>query len=99
MGKVVICGVDTSELPKINENQSVELLKKIASGDMNAREEFIVSNMRLVLSVIKRFWAKKANSDDVFQAGMIGLIKAIDNFNLDVGVRFSTYAVPMVFVR
>lgn len=96
MGKVVICGVDTSELPKINENQSVELLKKIASGDMNAREEFIVSNMRLVLSVIKRFWAKKANSDDVFQAGMIGLIKAIDNFNLDVGVRFSTYAVPMI---
>ena len=81
MSKVVICGVDTSTLPKITEKQSAELLKRIACGDENAREEFIVSNMRLVLSVIKRFWAKKANSDDVFQAGMIGLLKAVDNFN------------------
>ena len=96
MSKVVICGVDTSTLPKITEKQSAELLKRIACGDENAREEFIVSNMRLVLSVIKRFWAKKANSDDVFQAGMIGLLKAVDNFNLSVGVKFSTYAVPMI---
>ena len=96
MSKVVICGVDTSSLPKITEKQSVELLKKIAAGDADAREEFTVCNMRLVLSVIKRFWAKRANSDDVFQAGMIGLIKAIDNFDLKVGVRFSTYAVPMI---
>lgn len=96
MSKVVICGVDTSTLPKIKEEESVALLKKIADGDKGAREYFIVANMRLVLSVIKRFWAKKISSDDVFQAGMIGLIKSIDNFDLSVGVKFSTYAVPMI---
>ena len=96
MSKVVICGVDTSTLPKIKEEESVALLKKIADGDKGARENFIVANMRLVLSVIKRFWAKKISSDDVFQAGMIGLIKSIDNFDLSVGVKFSTYAVPMI---
>jgi RNA polymerase sporulation-specific sigma factor len=94
--KVDICGVDTSTLPKIKEEESVALLKKIADGDKGAREYFIVANMRLVLSVIKRFWAKKISSDDVFQAGMIGLIKSIDNFDLSVGVKFSTYAVPMI---
>ncbi len=94
--KVVICGVNTATLPKLTEEQSVTLLRKIALGDEGAREQFIVANMRLVLSIIKRFWSKKACSDDVFQAGCIGLIKAIDNFDLSVGVRFSTYAVPMI---
>ena len=94
--KVVICGVNTSTLPKISDRQANELLRKIADGDENAREDFIVANMRLVLSVIKKFWSKKANSDDVFQAGMIGLIKSVDNFDLSVGVKFSTYAVPMI---
>ncbi len=94
--KVVICGVNTATLPKISLDEQTELLKRIAQNDQNAREEFIVANMRLVLSVIKRFWAKKMSSDDVFQAGCIGLIKAIDNFDLSVGVRFSTYAVPMI---
>lgn len=95
-GKVVICGVNTATLPKLTEKQSENLLLKIKSGDERAREEFIVGNMRLVLSIIKRFHLKNANTDDVFQAGCIGLIKAIDNFDLSVGVKFSTYAVPMV---
>ena len=94
--KVVICGVNTSNLPKLTEKETAELLAKVKSGDEYAREEFVVANMRLVLSVIKRFWAKKANQDDVFQAGCIGLIKAIDNFDLKFEVRFSTYAVPMI---
>lgn len=95
-GKVVICGVDTSLLPKLNDEQSKRLLLEISEGNEDAREKFIVANMRLVLSVIKKFWMKKISSDDVFQAGMIGLIKAIDNFDLNVGVKFSTYAVPMI---
>ena len=96
--KVVICGIDTATLPKITEKESVELLNKISSGDSNAREEFIIANMRLVLSVIKRFW-RNNNSDDMFQAGMTGLIKAIDNFDVKFGVKFSTYAVPITLVR
>lgn len=95
-GKVIICGINTAELPRLKEDQSVALLKKIADGDAAAREKFIVANMRLVLSVIKRFWAKRFNSDDVFQAGMIGLIKSVDNFDLKFNVKFSTYAVPMI---
>ena len=94
--KVVICGINTSTLPRLNEKQTNELLLKIKSGSERAREEFIVANMRLVLSVIKRFHLKNANSDDVFQAGCIGLIKAIDNFDLNFNVKFSTYAVPMI---
>lgn len=94
--KVVICGINTAELPKISSEESNRLLEKIVLGDQRAREQFIVANMRLVLSIIKRFWRNKATSDDVFQAGMIGLIKAIDNFDLSFGVMFSTYAVPMV---
>ncbi len=94
--KVVICGLNTATLPKLTEARSRELLEKALGGDENAREEFTVANFRLVLSVIKRFWAKKISSDDVFQAGCIGLIKAIDNFDLSVGVKFSTYAVPMI---
>ena len=93
--KVVICGINTATLPKITEKQSVEMLNKIAAGDDKAREDFIIANMRLVLSVIKRFW-RKSNSDDMFQAGMTGLIKAIDNFDPKFQVRFSTYAVPMI---
>ena len=94
--KVVICGVNTATLPKLKEEESLELLKSAKLGDNFAREEFIVANMRLVLSVIKRFWSKNKSSDDVFQAGCIGLIKAMDNFDLSVGVKFSTYAVPMI---
>ncbi len=94
--KVVICGVNTSLLPRLTQKESNDMLSKIKSGDKNAREEFIICNMRLVLSVIKRFWGAKSSSDDVFQAGVIGLIKAIDNFDLNVGVKFSTYAVPMI---
>ncbi len=96
MNKVVICGINTSTLPKISDEQSKQYLIEIASGNEEAREEFIVANMRLVLSVIKRFWAKKISSDDVFQAGCIGLIKAIDNFDLNFDVKFSTYAVPLI---
>lgn len=96
MSKVCICGINTATLPKITEEESFELLKLIADGDASARERFIVANFRLVLSVIKRFRLKTACSDDVFQAGTIGLIKAIDNFDLSVGVKFSTYAVPMI---
>lgn len=96
MGKVLICGVNTSQLPKITDEEATEFLIKIKQGDEIAREEFIHANLRLVLSVIKRFWRNKENSDDVFQAGCIGLIKAIDNFDLKFNVKFSTYAVPMI---
>lgn len=94
--KVVICGVDTTGLPRLTAKENEELMIKLKAGDTAARERFIVGNMRLVLSLVKRFWAKKANADDVFQAGCVGLIKAIDNFNLDFNVKFSTYAVPMI---
>jgi len=94
--KVVICGVNTATLPHLTDKQAESMLVLIKKGDERAREEFIVGNMRLVLSIIKRFRLKNANSDDVFQAGCIGLIKAIDNFDLSVGVKFSTYAVPMI---
>lgn len=94
--KVVICGVDTSTLPKLSEKETTELLLKVQSGDEQAREDFIVANFRLVLSVIKRFRLKTNNLDDVFQAGSIGLIKAIDNFDTSFNVKFSTYAVPMI---
>lgn len=94
--KVVICGVDTSGLPKLSAKENDELMRRLKAGDSLARETFIVGNMRLVLSLVKRFWAKNANADDVFQAGCVGLIKAIDNFNLDFNVKFSTYAVPMI---
>ena len=96
--KVVICGINTATLPKITEKESAEMLNKIAAGDKAAREDFIIANMRLVLSVIKRFW-RKSDSDDMFQAGMTGLIKAIDNFDVKFGVKFSTYAVPITLVR
>jgi RNA polymerase sporulation-specific sigma factor len=96
MHKVEICGVDTSGLPKLTTKESDELMKRLKQGDKQAREQFIVGNMRLVLSLMKRFKAKHLGVDDVFQAGCVGLIKAIDNFDLSVGVKFSTYAVPMI---
>lgn len=94
--KVVICGIDTSKLTKATNQELVELMKRIKKGEENAREQFIMYNMRLVLSICGRFQTTKNNIDDVFQVGTIGLIKAIDNFNPDIGVRFSTYAVPMI---
>ena len=96
MGKVVICGINTATLPKFSEEELNSLLVKVKKGDKRAKEEFIIGNMRLVLSVIKRFHLKNACPDDVFQAGCIGLIKAIDNFDASFGVKFSTYAVPMI---
>ncbi len=94
--KVEICGIDTSSIKKLSHEESFELLARIKEGDPLAREIFTVSNVRLVLSIIKRFPQSKVCPEDMFQAGMIGLIKAIDNFNLSVGVMFSTYAVPMI---
>ena len=96
MQKVVICGVDTSGLPRLTSKENEELMLRLKAGDEAAREKFIVGNMRLVLSLVKRNWSKNANADDVFQAGCVGLIKAIDNFNTDFNVKFSTYAVPMI---
>lgn len=96
LSKVVICGVDTSGLPKLSRKEQDELMRRLKTGDEKAREQFIVGNMRLVLSLVRRFWSKNANADDVFQAGCVGLIKAIDNFDMSVGVCFSTYAVPLI---
>lgn len=95
-GKVVICGVDTSKLPVLSEAQKDELLKRVKQKDEAARNELIQGNLRLVLSVIKRFSNRGENPDDLFQIGCIGLIKSIDNFDIDQNVRFSTYAVPMI---
>lgn len=94
--KVEICGVDTAGLPLLSAEESDELMRRLKEGDEKARERFVVGNMRLVLSLVKRFWAKNANADDVFQAGCIGLLKAIDGFDPNLGVRFSTYGVPMI---
>ncbi|MBQ9728704.1 MAG: RNA polymerase sporulation sigma factor SigG [Clostridia bacterium] len=96
MQKVEICGVDTSGLPKLTAKENEELMKRLKNGDRAAREQFIVGNMRLVLSLVKRFRIKNLGADDVFQAGCVGLIKAIDGFDTSVGVKFSTYAVPMI---
>lgn len=94
-GKVEICGINTSELKVLKEPEKIELLKKARAGDTQARDALIKGNLRLVLSVIQRFANRGESMDDLFQVGVIGLIKAIDNFNLDLDVRFSTYAVPM----
>ena len=95
-GKVVICGVDTSTLPVLSEAQKRELLQSAREGSVSDRERLINGNLRLVLSVIKRFQGRGENPDDLFQIGCIGLIKAIDNFDISQNVRFSTYAVPMI---
>lgn len=94
--KVEICGIDTSKLKVLSEEEKVELLKKSHAGDKAARDKLINGNLRLVLSVIQRFTNRGENLDDLFQVGCIGLIKAIDNFGLEYNVRFSTYAVPMI---
>ena len=99
MQKVEICGVDTAGLPKLTAQENETLMLELKAGDAQAREKSIVGNMRLVLSLTKRFRAKNAQADDLFQAGCVGLIKAIDNFDVSVGVKFSTYAVPMTFAR
>lgn len=95
-GKVEICGVDTAKLPLLNNSEKEALFMRIAEGDQSARETYIEGNLRLVLSVIKRFASSNENVDDLFQIGCVGLIKAIDNFNSELGVKFSTYAVPMI---
>ena len=96
LNKVEICGVNTSKLPVLKPEEKEELLRRTKEGDMHARELYIKGNLRLVLSVIKRFQNSSENADDLFQIGCIGLMKAIDNFDTTLNVRFSTYAVPMI---
>lgn len=96
LNKVEICGVNTSSLPVLKTEEKEELFRKIKEGDGEARERYIKGNLRLVLSVIKRFSNSSENADDLFQIGCIGLIKAIDNFDTTLNVKFSTYAVPMI---
>ena len=95
-GKVDLCGLDTSKLPVLTPQRMQELYPLVHSGDKAARDEFIQGNLRLVLSVIQRFSGRGENVDDLFQVGCIGLMKALDNFDVSQNVRFSTYAVPMV---
>lgn len=94
--KVEICGVSTSRLPVLKEKEKIELLRKARAGDMQARQTMIQGNLRLVLSVVQRFAGRGESADDLFQVGCIGLIKAIDHFDPDLNVRFSTYGVPMI---
>ncbi len=96
LNKVEICGVNTSNLPLLSKEEKEELFVKIKAGDEEARKTFINGNLRLVLSVIQRFYGRGENADDLFQVGCVGLIKAIDNFDLSQNVQFSTYAVPMI---
>ena len=96
LNKVEICGVNTSKLPLLTSEEKDALFARILKGDKNAREEYIKGNLRLVLSVIQRFSSSNENVDDLFQIGCIGLIKAIDNFDVTQNVKFSTYAVPMI---
>ena len=95
-GKVEICGVNTAKLKVLKNEETIELLKRTKQGDQEAREALIAGNLRLVLSVIQKFSGRGEHVDDLFQVGCIGLIKAIDNFNTDLDVRFSTYGVPMI---
>ena len=94
--KVELCGINTSKLKVLSSEEKTELLKKVKSGDKKAREELIDGNLRLVLSIIQRFNGKLRDADDLFQVGCVGLIKAIDHFDTEIGVKFSTYAVPMI---
>lgn len=95
LNKVEICGVNTAKLSVLKNEETMELLKKANKGDKSAREKLISGNLRLVLSVIQKFASRGENIDDLFQVGCIGLIKAIDNFDINQPVRFSTYGVPM----
>lgn len=94
--KVEISGVNTAKLKVLSESEKTELLKRMKNGDKSAREELIQGNLRLVLSVIQKFMTRGAPADDLFQVGVVGLIKAIDNFDVTLDVKFSTYAVPMI---
>ena len=94
--KVEICGVNTSKLRVLTDEEKKTLLIKTKEGDEAARQELICGNIRLVLSIIQRFTGRKENMDDLFQVGCIGLVKAVDNFNIELDVKFSTYAVPMI---
>ncbi len=94
--KVEICGVNTSQLKVLTDEEKHDLLLKTRAGDEQARQELISGNLRLVLSIIQRFTNRRENLDDLFQVGCIGLVKAVDNFNIDLDVKFSTYAVPMI---
>ena len=94
--KVEICGVNTSTLKVLSDEEKKALLLRTKEGDMCARQELIYGNLRLVLSIIQRFTGKRENVDDLFQVGCIGLVKAVDNFNVELDVKFSTYAVPMI---
>jgi RNA polymerase sporulation-specific sigma factor len=94
--KVELCGVNTSSLKVLTDQEKRSLLLRAKDGDENARQELIFGNLRLVLSVIQRFTGRRENLDDLFQVGCIGLVKAVDNFNTDLDVKFSTYAVPMI---
>ncbi len=96
LNKVEICGVNTAKLPLLSQKEKEELFEKIEQGDLDARERYIKGNLRLVLSVIQRFAGNGENADDLFQVGCIGLMKAIDNFDRSLDVKFSTYAVPMI---
>lgn len=96
LNKVEICGVNTSKLPVLTDTEKEELFVRIKEGDKDAREQYIKGNLRLVLSIIKRFQNSNENADDLFQIGCIGLMKAIDNFDTTLNVKFSTYAVPMI---
>jgi len=96
INKVEICGVNTSELKTLTSDEKKELLIKARKGDNKARERLIDGNLRLVLSIVQRFASRHENMDDLFQVGCIGLVKAVDNFNVEMDVKFSTYAVPMI---
>ena len=93
--KVELCGIDTGKLPVLSAKEAGELFSRVKAGDNEAREQFIFANLRLVLSVIHRFSRRCDNVDDLFQVGCIGLMKAVDNFDVNQNVLFSTYAVPM----
>ena len=94
--KVILCGVNTSKLKVLTEEEKKALMKRVREGDEDARRDMITGNLRLVLSIVQRFAGRKENPDDLFQVGCIGLIKAVDNFDIDKEVMFSTYAVPMI---
>ena len=94
--RVYICGIDTSSLPKLSNKEATELMLRIKSGDQAAKDYYIYCNMRLVLSVAQKFVATNENMDDIFQVGCVGLLKAIDNFDVSLNLQFSTYAVPMI---
>ena len=97
LGKVELCGINTAKLPTLSAAEMDALFLRLRSGDKNAREQLVEGNLRLVLSVIQRFSGRGENADDLFQVGCVGLIKAIDNFDVSQNVRFSTYGVPMKF--